>query len=114
MKRIYIDNSESIGNTPLVRLNRIAQGTKAAILAKIEGRNPAYSVKCRYGTAMIWDPEERGLLNPGVEIVEPTSGSTGIALAYVAAARGYKLTPTMPDTMSIERRRVEFWGRNEH
>ncbi len=106
MKRIYIDNSESIGNTPLVRLNRIAQGTKAAILAKIEGRNPAYSVKCRYGTAMIWDPEERGLLNPGVEIVEPTSGSTGIALAYVAAARGYKLTLTMPDTMSIERRRV--------
>jgi len=106
MKRIYIDNSESIGNTPLVRLNRIAQGTKAAILAKIEGRNPAYSVKCRIGAAMIWDAEERGLLKPGVEIVEPTSGNTGIALAYVGAARGYKLTLTMPDTMSIERRRV--------
>jgi len=106
MKRIYIDNSESIGNTPLVRLNHITQGTKAAILAKIEGRNPAYSVKCRIGAAMIWDAEERGLLKLGVEIVEPTSGNTGIALAYVAAARGYKLTLTMPDTMSIERRRV--------
>lgn len=106
MKRIYIDNSQSIGNTPLVRLNRITQGTKAVILAKIEGRNPAYSVKCRIGAAMIWDAEERGVLKPGVEIVEPTSGNTGISLAYVAAARGYKLTLTMPDTMSIERRRV--------
>jgi len=106
MKRIYIDNSQSIGNTPLVRLNHITQGTKAVILAKIEGRNPAYSVKCRIGAAMIWDAEERGLLKPGIEIVEPTSGNTGISLAYVAAARGYKLTLTMPDTMSIERRRV--------
>jgi len=106
MKRIYIDNSESIGNTPLVRLNHVTKGTKATVLAKIEGRNPAYSVKCRIGAAMIWDAEVRGLLKPGVEIVEPTSGNTGIALAYVAAARGYKLTLTMPDTMSIERRRV--------
>ncbi len=107
MSRIYIDNAQSIGNTPLVRLNRIAEGVKAAaILGKIEGRNPAYSVKCRIGAAMIWDAEEKGLLKPGVEIVEPTSGNTGIALAYVAAARGYKLTLTMPETMSIERRRV--------
>jgi cysteine synthase len=106
MKRIFSDNSQSIGNTPLVRLNHITQGTKATILAKIEGRNPAYSVKCRIGAAMIWDAEERGLLKPGVEIVEPTSGNTGIALGYVAAARGYKLTLTMPDTFSIERRRV--------
>ena len=106
MSRIYKDNSESIGNTPLVRLNRVAPGAKATILAKIEGRNPAYSVKCRIGAAMIWDAEKRGVLKPGVEIVEPTSGNTGIALAYVAAARGYKLTLTMPETMSIERRRV--------
>ena len=106
MSRIYKDNSESIGNTPLVRLNRIAPGAQATILAKIEGRNPAYSVKCRIGAAMIWDAEKRGVLKPGVEIVEPTSGNTGIALAYVAAARGYKLTLTMPETMSIERRRV--------
>ena len=106
MSKIYKDNSESIGNTPLVRLNRVAQGAKATILAKIEGRNPAYSVKCRIGAAMIWDAEKRGVLKPGVEIVEPTSGNTGIALAYVAAARGYKLTLTMPETMSIERRRV--------
>ncbi len=106
MSKIYKDNSESIGNTPLVRLNRVAQGAKATILAKIEGRNPAYSVKCRIGAAMIWDAEKRGLLKPGVEIVEPTSGNTGIALAYVAAARGYPLTLTMPETMSIERRRV--------
>ena len=106
MKRIYEDNSLSIGNTPLVKLNHITQGAKATVLAKIEGRNPAYSIKCRIGAAMIWDAEGKGLLKPGVEIVEPTSGNTGIALAYVAAARGYKLTLTMPDTMSIERRRV--------
>jgi cysteine synthase A len=103
---VYRDNSESIGKTPLVRLNRVTQGAKATVLAKIEGRNPAYSVKCRIGAAMVWDAEKRGLLKPGVEIVEPTSGNTGIALAYVAAARGYKLTLTMPETMSIERRRV--------
>lgn len=106
MNRIYKDNSESIGNTPLVRLNRVAQGARATVLAKMEGRNPAYSVKCRIGAAMVWDAEKRGVLKPGVEIVEPTSGNTGIALAYVAAARGYKLTLTMPETMSIERRRV--------
>ncbi|MEW6666476.1 MAG: cysteine synthase A [Thermodesulfobacteriota bacterium] len=106
MKHLFDDNSQSIGNTPLIRLNHITQGTKATILAKIEGRNPSYSVKCRIGAAMIWDAEERGLLKPGVEIVEPTSGNTGIALAFVAAARGYKLTLTMPETFSIERRRV--------
>jgi cysteine synthase A len=106
MKKIYEDNSRSIGNTPLVKLNRITDGAKATVLAKIEGRNPAYSVKCRIGAAMIWDAEEKGLLKPGVEIIEPTSGNTGIALAYVAAARGYKLTLTMPETFSIERRRV--------
>jgi cysteine synthase len=106
MKKIYTDNSQSIGNTPLVRLNHIIAGAKATVLAKIEGRNPSYSVKCRIGAAMIWDAEEKGLLKPGVEIIEPTSGNTGIALAYVAAARGYKLTLTMPETMSIERRRV--------
>ena len=106
MGRIYKDNSESIGNTPLVRLNRVAQGSKAVVLAKMEGRNPAYSVKCRIGAAMVWDAEKRGVLKPGVEIVEPTSGNTGIALAYVCAARGYKLTLTMPETMSLERRRV--------
>jgi cysteine synthase A len=106
MKKIYDDNSRSIGNTPLVKLNRVTDGAKATVLAKIEGRNPAYSVKCRIGAAMIWDAEEKGLLKPGVEIIEPTSGNTGIALAYVAAARGYRLTLTMPETMSIERRRV--------
>lgn len=106
MSKVYGDNSQSIGNTPLVKLNKITQGAKATVLAKIEGRNPAYSVKCRIGAAMIWDAEKRGILKPGVEIVEPTSGNTGIALAYVAAARGYKLTLTMPETMSIERRRV--------
>jgi len=106
MSRIYQDNSQSIGNTPLVRLNHVTKGAQATVLAKIEGRNPAYSVKCRIGANMIWDAEARGVLKPGVEIVEPTSGNTGIALAYVAAARGYKLTLTMPETMSIERRRV--------
>jgi cysteine synthase A len=106
MKKIYSDNAQSIGNTPLVRLNHITKDAKATVLAKIEGRNPAYSVKCRIGAAMIRDAEERGVLRPGVEIVEPTSGNTGIALAYVAAARGYGLTLTMPDTMSIERRKV--------
>ncbi len=106
MKRIYMDNSRSIGNTPLIRLNNITKGSKANVIAKIEGRNPSYSVKCRIGAAMIWDAEEKGLLKPGSGIVEPTSGNTGIALAYVAAARGYSLTLTMPDTMSIERRKV--------
>jgi cysteine synthase A len=106
MKKIYSDNSQSIGNTPLVKLNHLTEGAKAKVFAKIEGRNPAYSVKCRIGAAMIWDAEKKGMLKPGVEIIEPTSGNTGIGLAYVAAARGYKLTLTMPDTMSIERRRV--------
>ncbi len=106
MSKIYQDNSESIGHTPLVRLNHVTEGAQATVLGKIEGRNPSYSVKCRIGAAMIWDAEKRGLLKEGVEIIEPTSGNTGIALAYVAAARGYTLTLTMPDTMSIERRRV--------
>ncbi len=106
MSKIYADNSQSIGNTPLVKLNHIVGDAKATILVKVEGRNPAYSVKCRIGANMIWDAEKRGILKPGVEIIEPTSGNTGIALAYVAAARGYKLTLTMPETMSIERRRV--------
>jgi len=102
----FEDNSQSIGHTPLVRLNRIVNGSGATVLAKIEGRNPSYSVKCRIGAAMIWDAEKRGLLKPGVELVEPTSGNTGIALAFVAAARGYPLTLTMPETMSLERRKV--------
>jgi len=102
----FADNSLSIGNTPLVRLNRIVDPAQATVLAKIEGRNPAYSVKCRIGAAMIWDAEEKGMLKPGVEVVEPTSGNTGIALAFVCAARGYRLTLTMPDSMSIERRKV--------
>jgi cysteine synthase A len=106
MSKIFADNSQSIGNTPLVKLNHIVGNSKAIILAKIEGRNPAYSVKCRIGANLIWDAEKRGVLKAGVEIIEPTSGNTGIALAYVAAARGYKLTLTMPETMSIERRRV--------
>jgi len=103
---IYQDNSLSIGNTPLVRLNRVIGKSKATVLAKIEGRNPAYSVKCRIGASMIWDAESRGLLTPGRELVEPTSGNTGIALAFVAAARGCPITLTMPETMSMERRKV--------
>ncbi len=106
MTNLYQDNSLSIGKTPLVRLNRLAQGLRSTILAKVEGRNPAYSVKDRIGAAMIWDAEKRGALKSGMEIIEPTSGNTGIALAFVAAARGYGLTLTMPETMSLERRRV--------
>jgi len=106
MSNWFEDNAQSIGKTPLVRLNRITDGAAATVLAKIEGRNPAYSVKCRIGAAMIWDAEQRGLLGHGKEIVEPTSGNTGIALAFVAAARGIPLTLTMPETMSIERRKL--------
>ena len=103
---IFEDNSLSIGRTPLVKLKRVTAGAGATVLAKIEGRNPAYSVKCRIGASMIWDAEKRGVLKEGIELVEPTSGNTGIALAFVAAARGYKLTLTMPETMSLERRKV--------
>jgi cysteine synthase A len=103
---LYSDNSQSIGGTPLVKLGRLAAGCKATVLAKVEGRNPGYSVKCRIGASMIRDAEARGVLKQGIEVVEPTSGNTGIALAFVCAARGYKLTLTMPETMSIERRRV--------
>ncbi len=106
MSQIYTDNSLSIGRTPLVRLNRIGAEGGATILGKIEGRNPAYSVKCRIGASMIWDAEEKGLLGPGRELIEPTSGNTGIALAFVAAARGIPITLTMPETMSLERRKV--------
>ena len=106
MSNWYSDNAKSIGRTPLVRLNRVIDGAQATVLAKIEGRNPAYSVKCRIGAAMIEDADRRGLLGPGKELVEPTSGNTGIALAFVAAARGIPLTLTMPETMSIERRKL--------
>ena len=106
MANVYSDNSLSIGRTPLIKLNRITDGAAATVLAKIEGRNPAYSVKDRIGAALIQDAEKRGLLGPGKELVEPTSGNTGIALAFVAAAKGIPLTLTMPDTMSIERRKL--------
>jgi cysteine synthase len=106
MANIYEDNSRSIGNTPLVHVRRISQGTKATVLAKIEGRNPAYSVKCRIGAAMVWDAEKRGALGPGKTIVEATSGNTGIALAFAAASRGIECILTMPETMTMERRKV--------
>src|SRR6476620_8176614 len=102
----YNDNALSIGRTPLVRLNRVTDGAPVTLLAKIEGRNPAYSVKCRIGSSMVLDAEQRGVLKPGKALIEPTSGNTGIALAFVAAARGYPITLTMPDTMSIERRKL--------
>lgn len=102
----FEDNSYSIGRTPLVKLNRVIDGAPVTLLGKVEGRNPAYSVKCRIGASMIWDAEKRGVLKPGKELIEPTSGNTGIALAFVAAARGYPVTLTMPETMSLERRKV--------
>ena len=103
---VFEDNSLSIGRTPLIKLNRVTDGAPVTVYAKIEGRNPAYSVKCRIGASMVWDAEKRGILKPGKELIEPTSGNTGIALAFVAAARGYPITLTMPETMSIERRKV--------
>ncbi|MBB1362781.1 MULTISPECIES: cysteine synthase A [unclassified Shewanella] len=103
MSKIFEDNSYTLGNTPLVRLNRVSNGK---VLAKIEARNPSFSVKCRIGANMIWDAEKKGILTKDIELIEPTSGNTGIALAYVAAARGYKLTLTMPNTMSLERRKL--------
>ncbi|MGL4983436.1 MAG: pyridoxal-phosphate dependent enzyme, partial [Plesiomonas sp.] len=103
MSNIYADNSQTIGHTPLVRLNRVSNGN---VLVKVESRNPSFSVKCRIGANMIWDAEKRGILTHDKELIEPTSGNTGIALAYVAAARGYKLTLTMPETMSLERRKL--------
>jgi len=113
MGTFFDDNTLSIGNTPLVKINRLSKGLGATVLAKIEGRNPAYSVKCRIGANMIWAAEKDGSLKPGMEIIEPTSGNTGIALAYVAAARGYKLNVTMPETMSLERRKVlSIFGAN--
>jgi cysteine synthase len=102
----FADNTLSIGRTPLVKLNRVTEGAPATVLGKVEGRNPAYSVKCRIGASMIWDAEKRGILKPGKELIEPTSGNTGIALAFVGAARGYPVTLTMPETMSVERRKV--------
>src|ERR1700739_1987600 len=107
------DNSLSIGRTPLVKLNRVTEGAHATILAKVEGRNPAYSVKDRIGASMIWDAERRGILKPGKELIEPTSGNTGIALAFVAAARRYPITLLMPESMSIEPRKVlKAWAAN--
>src|SRR5512143_2932078 len=105
MGRVFEDNAASIGRTPLVRINNLTKGAHATVLAKIEGRNPAYSVKCRIGAAMVWDAEKRGELKPGKAILEATSGNTGIALAYAAAARGYECVLTMPDTMTMERRK---------
>ncbi len=102
----FEDNSLSIGNTPLIKLNKVVDADRALVLAKIEGRNPAYSVKCRIGAAMIWEAEKQGRLKPGMAVVEPTSGNTGIALAFVCASRGYEVTLVMPDTMSLERRKV--------
>jgi cysteine synthase A len=103
---IFSNNAESIGRTPLVKINKLTEGLKATVLAKVEARNPAFSVKCRIGANMIWDAEKRGVLKPGMQVVEPTSGNTGIALAFVCAAKGYPLTLTMPDTMSMERRQM--------